>query len=91
MINDGGMMNGLTENEFHFQPLFRALRRLELTGPEWDEAIANYMFMFVEDGLYAYKHRWTRQYAHLDEAGVIQGGNLNTGNFPSPSPSVEND
>ncbi|MGU3473217.1 hypothetical protein ACLBWT_18980 [Paenibacillus sp. D51F] len=91
MANDSETLYDQSENERNFQPLFRALARLDLTEVERDEAIANYMFMFVEDGRFAYKHSWTRQYVHLDEEGEIQGGILNTGDFSSPSLPVGND
>lgn len=77
------------ENDRNFQPLFRTLTRLDLTDMEWEETIANYMFMFVEDGQYAYKHSWTRQYVYLDVEGLIQGGILNTGDFSSIPLSAE--
>ncbi|MFD2614628.1 hypothetical protein [Paenibacillus gansuensis] len=84
MASGGDLAYNQQENELNFQPLFRALVRLNLTKAERDEAIDNYMFMFIEDGRFAYKHSWTRQYVYLDEAGGIQGGILNTGDFSSP-------
>lgn len=64
-----------------FEPLFRSIAKLGLTPAEREETTQNYMFMYKEDGVYAYKHYWTRHYVYLDEVGAIQDGVLDTGNY----------
>jgi hypothetical protein len=84
-------MDNQPNNDREFEPMFRALAKLDLTEMERDETIGNYMFMFEENGVFAYKHIYTRQYVHLDRAGENQGGILNTGDYSSPSPQAGND
>jgi hypothetical protein len=72
------------EKERVFDPLFRAVAKLDLTPAELEEVICNYMFMYEDKGIFAYKHSLTRQYVYLDESGTLQGGVLNTGDYSSP-------
>jgi hypothetical protein len=73
------------ENEKMFEPLFIAIAKLELTAAEQLEVIGNYMYMYAENGVFAYKHSWTREYVYFGETGVLEDGILNTGTFSSPS------
>ncbi|QHW35560.1 hypothetical protein GZH47_32260 (plasmid) [Paenibacillus rhizovicinus] len=70
-----------TAEKEKFAPLFLALARLDLTVIEQEESTANYMFMYQEDALYAYKHYWTRSYVYLDANGGIVRGVLDTGMY----------
>jgi hypothetical protein len=76
----------------HFEPLFRAVAKLDLTAAEREVTTKNYMFMYCEDGVYAYKHSYTRVYLYLNEVGAIEDGVLDTGTYnqdpttPAPTP-----
>jgi hypothetical protein len=71
------------ENERVFEPLFTAIAKLDLTAAERDQVIGNYMFIYEDKdkGVFAYKHKWTRQYVYLNQIGALQDGILNTGDF----------
>lgn len=74
-------MNNQPSNDEAFEPLFRALAKMDLTEEERVETISNYMFMFEDNGRFAYKHYFTRQYVYIDQSGTMDGGILNTGRF----------
>jgi hypothetical protein len=69
-------------SESDFDPLLIALAKMELTAAERDHVTGNYMYMFTESGIFAYKHAWAREYVHLTEAGVDDTGVINTSNYP---------
>jgi hypothetical protein len=71
------------ENDRAFEPLFLAIAKLDLTAAEREKVIGNYMYMYEDKKVFAFKHTWTRQYVYLDDIGVIQDGVLNTGDFSS--------
>ncbi|MFC5402357.1 hypothetical protein [Cohnella soli] len=66
-----------------FVPLELAVARLGLTAAERDETLSNYMYMYRDGDIFAYKHYWTRHYVYLNEVGTIQDGVLNTGDYNS--------
>ena len=78
------MVNAINNWE-QFEPLFLAIAKLDLSEVEREETTENYMFMFLEDGLYAYKHRWTRHYVYLNHLGAIESGVLDTGRYNATS------
>ncbi|SFJ54405.1 hypothetical protein SAMN02799624_04930 [Paenibacillus sp. UNC496MF] len=59
-----------------FEPLFRAVAKLGLSAAERERLTSQYVFMYLENGVYAYKHSVTRHYVYLDELGVLQAGGI---------------
>jgi hypothetical protein len=72
----------IQENERQFRPLILALAKTGVGEQEQENVMGNYMFMYEGEGLFGYKHSWTRVYVYVTEAGVLDTGSIDTKGYP---------